>query len=267
MLNGIFFKTLRDYRRSMSFWSVGLLLLAVFLVLFYPTIRDSQQAIQEYIDLLPKELMAAFAGDISNYGTPTGFLNSELFFFMVPALFLAFTIGFGSRAIAGEEEGGTLDILLSYPLSRWRLVLEKAGVLVALTLVLGVVLWAGLAIGGGIVGMDISLARIGAGCFSAALLGLAFGMFALALGSSTGNRSMALGLTGGLAVVLYFVNALAPVVDFLEPFQKFSLFYYYIGDAPLTNGLNAGHVGILAATVIVMLGLAVLGFRRRDLSV
>ncbi len=267
MLNNIFLKTVRDQRRSMLFWSAGLLMLALFLVLFYPTIEDSQQVLQQYINQFPKELMAAFAGDISNFGTPAGFLNTELFFFMVPVLFLVFTIGFGSRAVAGEEEKGTLDLLLSHPLPRRRLVLEKAGVLVTLALLLALVLWVGLIIGAAVVGMDISLGRLLAACFSATLLGVAFGMFAFALGCSTGNGSLASGLAGVLAVIFYFLNALAPVVDFLKPYQKFSLFYYYIGGEPLTRGLNAGHVSILIAVTVAMLGLAVLGFRRRDLAV
>ena len=54
------------------------------------------------------------------------------------------------------------------------------------------------------------------------------------------------------------------MVDFLGLYKKFSPFYYYLGDEPLNNGLNDGHDGILVATVIVLLGLAVLGFRRRD---
>ena len=46
---------------------------------------------------------------------------------MVPLLLLVAAIGAGARAIAGEEERGTLDLLLSTPVSRRRLALEKLG--------------------------------------------------------------------------------------------------------------------------------------------
>ena len=39
---------------------------------------------------------------------------------MLPLLLLVYAIGAGSRAIAGEEESGTLDLLLAHPLSRRR---------------------------------------------------------------------------------------------------------------------------------------------------
>jgi len=268
VLKNVFLKTIYDKRRSILYWALGLLLLAITIEMFYPTVRDSQRAIQQFIfQALPENLTLAFAYDIQNFGTPIGFLNTEMFFFIVPMLVLIFTISSGSDAIAGEEEKGTLDLLLSFPLSRWRLVVEKAAAMVVLTVVLVFVLWVGLSIGAGIVKMDISLSRLGAMCLSTALLGIDFGMLALALGCATGSRGLAIGGTAGLALLSYFVNALSPVVDTVRHFQNFSLFYYYIGGEPLVNGLNAGHVVIMLAVAAVILGLAILGFRRRDIRV
>jgi ABC-2 type transport system permease protein len=267
MLRNIFLKTIRDRRRSFAYWALGLLLLAIVIEMFYPTVRDSQQAIQQFISkALPENLTAAFSYDINNFGTPIGFLNTEMFFFMVPMLVLIFAIGFGSDAVAGEEEKGTLDLLLSFPVPRWRLVAEKAVAMIVLTVVLVFVLWAGLSIGAGVVNMDISLSRLAGTCLSAALLGIDFGMFALALGGATGSRGLAIGVTGGLSVVSYFVNALSPVVDVIRHFQNLSLFYYYIGGEPLASGLNAGHIVIMIAVAAIILAAAIFGFRRRDVA-
>ena len=52
---------------------------------------------------------------------------------MVPLLLLIAAIGAGARATAGEEERGTLDLLLANPISRRRLVLEKLAALAAET--------------------------------------------------------------------------------------------------------------------------------------
>jgi ABC-2 type transport system permease protein len=267
MLNNVFMKTLRDWRRSLLFWGVGILAFMVMIVSFYPAIRNSQQIIQQYVNMLPKNLISAFAGDITDYGTPAGFLNTELFFFMLPMLILVFTIGFGSGAIAGEEENGTLGLLLSFPLTRRRLVLEKAGALVVITIILTLVLWAGLVIGKYIINMNISLGNLAAACFSTALLGIVFGMFALALGCAMGKKSMAIAVAGAVAVLFYFVNALASNVGILKYFQKLSPFYYYTGNKPLVNGLSALDVGVMLAIIVVLTALAVLGFRRRDVSV
>ena len=267
MLKSVFLKTLRDSRYSILYWGIGILALVLLIVSFYPAIKNSQQVVQQYIDMLPKSLISAFAGDITDYGTPAGFLSTELFFFFMPMLILVFAISFGSGAIAGEEENGTLDLMLSLPISRQRLVLEKTGALTILTIILTFVLWIGLAIGKYMVNMNISLGNMAAMCLSTALLGIVFGEFTLALGCAVGKKTTAMGAAGALGVLFYFVNALASSVDVLKYFQKISPFYYYISNKPLENGLNAGHVGVLLAIAVVLTILAVLGFRRRDISV
>ena len=40
MLNNIFLKTLRDQRRSLLYWGIGLVAMAVIMALFYPTIKN-----------------------------------------------------------------------------------------------------------------------------------------------------------------------------------------------------------------------------------
>lgn len=62
----------------------------------------------------------------------------------------------------------------------------------------------------------------------------------------------------------YLVNGLAPVVDWLRPAPKYSPFYQYVGHDPLTNGLDWPSAGIALGTAVVLIGLAIVGFRRRD---
>ena len=246
MLSNIALKTLRDRRRSLLFWSLGLVILAAIIVAFYPVIREAT-FISEYLESFPEEFMALFAGEITDYASPEGFLNGELFFLMYPLLLMVFAIGFGSGAIAGEEERGTLDLLLSNPLNRWRLVLEKFIAMVVCTMLLTVVFWATLAIGGAAIDMGLNLVRLAAVCFSGFLLAIAYGAIALAVGCARGKRGLSMGVAGAVGVYGYMLNALAPLIDWLEPFQVASPFYYYIDANPLSNGLDPVHVAVLIA--------------------
>ena len=266
MLRNVFLKTLRDRRRALLFWGIGLVTLAVVMMLFYPYVRDAT-AIREYIEAFPEELLALFAGDVIDYTSPTGFLNSELFFLMVPVLFLVFAISFGSSTIASEEERGTLDLLLSYPLPRWRVVVEKFGAMVIATLVLAFALWLGLTISAIALDIDISIGRLAETCLSAALLGVTFGTLALAVSCVRGNRGLSMGVASALGVYAYLLNVIAPMIEWLEPFRKLSPFYYYIAADPLNNGLNLGHVAILTGLIAVFLAVALITFQRRDLAV
>ena len=92
MLRNIFLKELRDRRRSLLFWTIGLLALCAIMMAFYPTIRDSP-AISQYIESFPEEFMAFFGGELMDYTTPTGYLNAEMFSMMVPLLLLVFLSG------------------------------------------------------------------------------------------------------------------------------------------------------------------------------
>jgi len=186
---------------------------------------------------------------------------------VTPLVFLTFAIGFGAGAIAGEEEQGTLDLLLANPLSRRRVVLEKFGALSTGIILLAIIYWAGLAVGTTIITEDVNLLNLAAACFSAALLGITFGTLSLAIGCAMGKRNLAMAGAGGLAAVTYFLNALAPVIDSLEPFRGLSPFYYYIGGDPLLNGLNVGHAGVLIGLTAVFIVVALMLFERRDVSV
>lgn len=266
MLRNIFLKTLRDRRRSLLFWGGGFVILGAVLIAFYPVIREAT-FISDYLESFPKEFLALFAGEVTDYASPEGFLNGELFFLMYPLLMLVFAVGFGSDAVAGEEERSTLDLLLSNPLKRWRVVLEKFAAMVICVLLLTVVFWATLAIGGAIIDMGLNLVHLAAVCFSGMLLGLTFGTIALAVGCARGKRGIAMGAGGALAVYAYMLNALAPLLDWLEPFQVASPFYFYIDANPLSNGLNPLHAGVLIGLTIIFLVIAVVTFERRDLAV
>jgi ABC-2 type transport system permease protein len=265
MLRNVFLKTLRDQRRGLLWWSAGLTLLAGMMVAIYPSISGIE-GLEKVVEAYPEELMALFgAADLPSITSPAGYLNAELFGFMVPFLFIIFAVAQGSSAIAGEERTGTLEILLSEPIPRGQLILEKFASLVASIVLLAVVLWAVLAAGSSAVNMEISLLRLAEMTISATLLGLAFGTLAFAVGGAIGGRSRSIGLTAAAVVATYVLNALSIIVDFMGPTRWLSPFYYYNGATPLVNGLNLVHAVILLAVVLALAATAFFGFQRRDL--
>jgi ABC-2 type transport system permease protein len=264
MLTNVFMKTLRDQRRSLIWWAVGLVALVTMTLLFYPSFRDSPE-FDEIYEQMPEWLAQAFAGEFSDFTSPEGFLNSQLFFFVLPLLFIIFTVAGGSGAIAGEEARGTLGLLLATPVARWTVVVHKFGAIAVATLALGVVLWVALVVGAAAVDMEIGSVRLAAATLSSVLLGIAFGGVALALGCARGDRGTSIGTASALGVASYFLNALAPLADSLEPLQRLSPFYYYIESDPLSNGLNLAHATLLVVIALAALAFAVVSFERRDL--
>ena len=124
MLNSVLLKTLRDQRRTFLWWSAGLSAVNALIIILYPSVEDVPE-LDAIMESMPEALARLFMGDVVNLTSPEGYLNSQLFILVLPLLFLVFTIGRGSGAIAGEEERGTLDLLLSLPVRRSQVVLEK----------------------------------------------------------------------------------------------------------------------------------------------
>ena len=239
MLRNVFLKSLRDQRRSVMFWGIGVAALSLLTILFYPSVKD----VPEFSKLLEdsEALTRVFAGGFTDLTSPEGYLNSQLYSLLVPILFLIFAIGQGSGAIAGEEEKGTLDIVLSNPTTRLQVLIQKFAAMVVATSVLAFVLWLSVVIGGAIVDMDLSLWRTAQVTLSGILLGVLFGALALMLGSAFGKRGLSTGIAGALALGTYFIYALVPLVDGFEQAEKAFPFYYYIGADPLTNGIDLLH--------------------------
>jgi ABC-2 type transport system permease protein len=266
VLRNAFLKTLRDARRALAWWSLGLVGMATLMIAVYPTVRDNPELnkmVKDYPDAL--KAFIAFGGDL-DYVSGAGYLGSELFSFMVPLLFIVAAVGAGARAIAGEEERGTLDLLLANPISRRRLVIDKLAALAVETALLAFVLWLALLIGVEAVGMHVSAAHLGAATASAALLAFAFGDVALFVGAFTGRRGVALGVAAGAAVAAYLVNSLASLVHFLEPIRTASPFYHYAASDPLRHGLAAGHVAFLLLLGLAAAAAATIAFDRRNLA-
>src|SRR3990172_4757545 len=135
----VLIQALKMQRRSFLFWTIGLLLLMALYMALYPSIKESAAELNAYMDKLPEALRTAFIDEGVDYASPLGYVSSEIYTQMLPILFLFFAISFGSAAIAGEEEKGTLDVVLATPIRRSRFLLEKFGSLVISLLYLSVI--------------------------------------------------------------------------------------------------------------------------------
>ncbi len=258
-------KTLLDQRRSLVNWGIGLVAMAVIMSALYPSIAG-MPSIDKYIQEMPEGMMQ-FLGGITDYSTPAGYFSAELYSFMVPLLFLIFGIGFGAGAIAGEEEKGTMDFLLANPVPRWSVVVAKFLAMTAGMLLLGLFFWAGMAVCVLVIDIDISLLKIAEATFGALMLALVFSTLALFMGSLKGNRGMALGLSGGIGVLTYLLNALGGLVDKLKDFRFLSPFYHYMEPNTLKNGIDPAHLLVLVGLVLLFFVVSIPVFTRRDIAV
>jgi len=264
MLGTVFAKTLRDQRRSYPWWVAGFVLTIMMYASFWPSVSSNAAQFDEYLQNLPevfKELLGT-----AGFATAEGYLQSELFSFLGPILLLVYAIGAGARAIAGEEEAGSLDLLLSTPVRRRRVLADKFGAMVLGTFGLALAMWLSVVALGAIWDLRPDLANFTAASVHLFLLAVAFGAISLAVGATTGGKGLAIGVPSGVALITFVVNLFGTAVSWIEPLRPLSPFYYYSGSQPLTNGLHTVHALVLVGISAVALAVALRAFERRDLA-
>jgi ABC-2 type transport system permease protein len=264
MLRNLFLKTLRDHRASILGYGLGMALFGLMILFVFPTV-EGMEGIGDTFDSFPPAFKSLFGMEGGNFLTLEGFLAIELFS-LGPLVVAVYAVNAAANMIAGEEERGTLDLLLANPMPRWRLVLEKYGAVAAGLLAVCLLTAAGLVIGVLAVGQEISYVGLVATSLSLLPLTLFFGTLTL-LATAFLRRRAAVGVGLGLTVALFLWNGLAPLKASLAPYRKISPFYLYEPSVTLGGRIPWGDMGILLGLSAVLLGVSLWAFRRKDLGV
>lgn len=264
-LRNLFAKTLRDLRGQILGWGIGAGLLGWMVTFLYPSFKDQTAALTEMLKGYPAAL-TGFFGDFTKLSTYPGWLNIELFSYGPPILAI-FAVVVGTGLIAGEEEKGTLDLLLSHPIRRWRAVTEKFAAFVVATVLITVLIAIFFVSGSMMIGETSQLDRITLATMNIVPVTLAGG--ALALMASVLFRSRRLANAVALVVIIgsYFMESLGKTVDALEPYRPIALFHYYDSTAALFGSIKWGDIGILLALTAIFFVISLLAFQRRDIAV
>ncbi|WP_406239451.1 ABC transporter permease subunit [Nocardia sp. NBC_01009] len=254
-------KTLRDGRRALIGWAVGITLAATLYASFFPQMAQSGA---EQAENLPEGLREALRMD--DIASAPGYLGSTVFGLIVPLLVMFFGAATGARATAADEEAGTLDLLMAYPITRTTLLLQRFAALVLIATGISAAVWlAMLAIRGAAELTAVSPAQFAAQCLNLALLAVTFGALAVGLGAATGSRGVVFAVTAVVGVLAYAAHTFADQLGvgwaaYLSPF------HYYLDGEPLRHGLQWGNSVVLLAASVVLVAAGTYVFNNRDLS-
>ena len=262
MFTNVLTKTLHDQRRGVLGWSIGLALTVLLMGGIWPSFSDMD--VNALLDEYPEAMKQVF--NVTDMGTGAGYLNAELFSLMLPAIFVIFAVARGARLIAGEEEEGTLDLLVTLPVSRRLVLLQKAGALASGIGAMAVVLFVSTCAASVAFDLQIPVLHAANGALSMFLLGLEFGLIALALGAATGRRALTVGVSAGIAGASYLLFLMAQLVESVRPLRVLSPIYQATTDGPIAPGLPP-IAGLMLVTGLVTLAAAVVTFERRDIAV
>jgi ABC-2 type transport system permease protein len=259
----MFRRALKDLRWMVFWYALGLFLYGLLIMSFYPTVQENAALMEQYMQALPRAMVQAFG--VSDMTSIAGFLGGEFLNFMWPLIAGIFLILAGSAIVAREVEQGTIELLLSVPQSRTRLLLAKLAAFVVGLLILVLATIVALGVGAKLVDETLEFENLLALGIVLASFGAAVGGYSVLFSSFSRERGKAAGMAAGLTLAFYLAWVIAGLSDTWEWLKNFSIFSAYKPQLALQNGdVDFFHLVVLGAIGLVCTIVAVIIFRRRD---
>lgn len=256
---------LRDRRRWLSWWSVGVIGFVFLTVSFYPAVKD-QPTFDDLFERLPEGARALVGATGVSLSSPAGYLHSQLFTSLIPIALLIFAIGTGTRAIAGHEDDGTLELLLANPVSRTRVAVERYLSTLTLMVLLGVVVAVSvLALSAPFQLLEgLSIPKLLAACAAALCLAILHGSLAFAVGAALGARGLAMAIASAVAVGGYVLFGLISA-GVIEGARLFVPWHWYLSRNIIAEGPGLESLLVPLGLSAALAALGVWRFGPRDL--
>jgi len=253
---------LRFRRNAIIGWSLGLCFFPIVYLGIYP------QVAEEMAGLADLEIYQAMG---VNLNTLEDWIGSVILLF-VPLLISVYAIINGTGTLAGEEEDGRLEMIVTLPLPRWKIVTAKA---IALSIAVFIILLIVSLVSGVVflaiqsqVETDLTAVDLILALLATWPLIFAVAMISLFLAAFCPRRRIAALIAAVVLIVSYFGSNLAGTTTLLEPLEPFFLLTYLDSTASgVTQGQPAGDMLVLLAVGLVAFALALIFFERRKLTV
>ena len=259
----VFLRTLRDFRIAIVGWSLGIGLVMFEVEATVGSLISTPAARATLVSLASS---FAWNADVVAVDTVGGYATWKVGVFIL--LIAIWPLLACSRILRGEEERGSMDVLLSLPRGRLQIALEKLAAVWTALLLMGLLIGLITFAGGKSFNADYSLTDALLFGLNLALICGVFGSLALLVSQFTQERGAAAGATGGLLVVFIVLDMVHRVIPGTEWLSRLSPVYYYNLSKPLvpSYGTNPGAMLVLLGLSVLLSGAALWLFARRDVG-
>jgi ABC-2 type transport system permease protein len=238
-------------------WTLGIAGFAGWMVVVVKQTEVQLTTILESSPLLKDFITKVGGGDVATNAA----ILSALFAFL-PLLLMAFAVTQASRWSADEEDG-RLELVLSTPQPRLRVLLGRFAALTTATIVIAVLTLAVTALASAATGLKLDGGNLAAATLSMIPLGLLIAAIGYLL-SGWLRTAVDTGLLSFLLVIWFFISFIGPDLNWPDATLRLSAFYYY--GTPLLHGLPLLDMLGVLAVAIVALALASVRFVRKDIG-
>ena len=256
---------LRFRRNSIIGWAIGISALPAMYIGIYPQVAKDLEGLQSIMDLEIYQAMGISFGSFEEWFAST-IIN------IVPIIVAIYAVIDGTGTLAGEDEAGKLELVVTLPIPRWQIVTVKAialGISLFLILLLVAITTTFVFFA---IESQIESTLVWTDVFWGLLytwpLVMAVGMISLFLGTFAPRRRTAALISAVIILVSYFGSNLASQVSTLESIQPLFLFHYLNTTADLfITGPETSDILVLLGVALLAFILALVFFQWRDITV
>jgi len=238
-------------------WTLGIAGFAGWMVVIVKQIEAQMASLYASSPLLKDVISKIGGGDIATNATLLSFL-----FAFLPLLLMAFAVTQSNRWSADEEDG-QLELVLSTPQPRLKVLLGRFGALTTATVIIGVLTLAATALASLATGLKLDWGNLAAATLSIIPLGLLIAAIGYLL-SGWLRTAVDTGFLSFLLVIWFFISYIGPELNWPDATLRLSAFYYY--GTPLLHGLPLWDTLGVLAVAMVALALASVRFVRKDIG-
>ncbi len=253
---------LRQGKTSFLIWTISIGFLLAICIFLFPEMKGQMSSVNDMFASMGS-FTEAFGMDRLNFGTLIGFYAVECGNILgLGGAFFASLCAVG--ILSKEETDKTAEFLLTHPVSRKRIIMEKLiAVLIQIT-AMNLIIYAlsvGTisAVGEAIPWKEIRLLHLGYYLLQLELAGICFGISAFL-------RKGSVGVGLGIAAMMYFLNLIANIADVAKFLKYITPFGYCEGADIVSNGRLDG-VMVAVGTVIGIGGITIayLKYTKKDI--
>lgn len=269
MAGSIFVEQMKRIWRHIIYWGLGMGLLSWMIIMIIPS-ADVLEQYAALIQSMPPFLMQAFgASDMEALATAEGFIGLEIFSFVI-LLLAAYAVNAGLNIVSNDENDGAMDVLLTLPVSRWRVIVERFAAYAIIVMVVALNTYLGLAIGNSMVELDVNMQTMAAASANMIPVTLTIMAFTVFVAGLTPRRGVVLTTATLFVVLSYFIytigNAVTTTAANLA--SSLSVFHYYDHEAVIiAGGMQWGNMLILLVLMVLLIAVSLVTFERRDVGV
>lgn len=264
-MRSVYAKTVYDKRFFMLGWGVGLATLGALMTVFFPAMHQDG-AIDALVASMP-DAFKGLVGDLSDLSSFDTYLASQLFDIRLTLIVGIMAIILGLSLSVADEEKGELRTMLSLPLSRVSVLLQKWLGMVSILFAILV----GLAIGTYalvpfVPDASIEPLQVAQLLGMTALMTIAFGTIPFSIGMATGGRALASGLSIVVIMGSFILSTFGQAVEWLGDYEIFSLLSYFRAVEIVNGVVDWVDVAVLGGVTVIFLTVALVRFRLRDIA-